>query len=242
MKPLSTHELLSVWETSNAQGSMRASLALLAAAEPETPIESLADLSIGERDRRLLSLREWAFGPRLASVTVCPQCDVRLDLDFSVSDIRADTRQVRRPLTMKAEGYEITFRLINSTDIEVLPDGIEPQRAKRMLLERCILQVLRDGAEVTTGEIPENILEVLDENFEEADSQANIQLRLECPACGHGWMQIFDVVSFFWHEIESWAVRLFREVDTLARAYGWREADILSMSPQRRRIYLDMHT
>jgi hypothetical protein len=33
---------------------------------------------------------------------------------------------------------------------------------------------------------------------------------------------------------------VLREVHILASAYGWREDDILAMSPARRRIYLEM--
>ncbi len=53
---------------------------------------------------------------------------------------------------------------------------------------------------------------------------------------------MFDVVSFFWSEICVQAKRLLREVHTLARAYGWREADILNMSTARRQFYLEMVT
>jgi hypothetical protein len=31
-----------------------------------------------------------------------------------------------------------------------------------------------------------------------------------------------------------------REVHTLAWAYGWREADILAMSPARRQFYIEL--
>ena len=51
---------------------------------------------------------------------------------------------------------------------------------------------------------------------------------------------MFDIVSFFWAEIDAWARRVLREVNVLARAYGWRESDILALSPVRRQIYLSM--
>jgi hypothetical protein len=47
-------------------------------------------------------------------------------------------------------------------------------------------------------------------------------------------------VSFFWNEINTWAYRMLRDVHALATAYGWREADIVAMSPWRRQVYLDM--
>ena len=34
--------------------------------------------------------------------------------------------------------------------------------------------------------------------------------------------------------------RILREVHTLAAAYGWSEAEILALSPARRRVYLEL--
>ena len=58
--------------------------------------------------------------------------------------------------------------------------------------------------------------------------------------CGHEWDELFDVVSFVWAELEVQACRLLQEVHVLARAYGWREGDVLALSPRRRRLYLEM--
>ncbi len=76
----------------------------------------------------------------------------------------------------------------------------------------------------------------------EADPGAELLLELLCPACGHAWDEALDVASFFWAELDVQARRLLREVHVLARAYAWREADILALSPRRRRLYLEMVT
>jgi hypothetical protein len=76
----------------------------------------------------------------------------------------------------------------------------------------------------------------------DCDPQADVEIARTCSACGHQWQTSFDIVSFFWTEICAQAKRLLREVDILARVYGWREADILSMSAARRRAYLEMVT
>ena len=73
-----------------------------------------------------------------------------------------------------------------------------------------------------------------------ADPQADVTFSITCPACGHAWQAIFDIVSFFWREVNAWSYRLLYEVHLLASAYGWREADILAMSPWRRQCYLEM--
>jgi hypothetical protein len=74
----------------------------------------------------------------------------------------------------------------------------------------------------------------------ELDPQADVQLALQCPSCSHPWHDPFDIATFFWGEINAWAVRILREVHMLAAAYGWSETDILAMNARRRQVYLDM--
>jgi len=73
------------------------------------------------------------------------------------------------------------------------------------------------------------------------DPQADLQLAMVCPQCAHRWTTTFDIASFFWTELNAWALRLLREVHTLASVYGWSEAEILDLSPTRRKAYLEMN-
>jgi hypothetical protein len=50
----------------------------------------------------------------------------------------------------------------------------------------------------------------------------------------------FDIEEYFWVEVAARAMRILREIHILARAYGWREADILAMSTRRRQAYLEL--
>ena len=72
-----------------------------------------------------------------------------------------------------------------------------------------------------------------------ADPQAEITFALDCPGCGQGWNALFDVATFFWSELAAEARRLLREIDAIARAYGWSERDILGLSAGRRQSYLE---
>jgi hypothetical protein len=74
------------------------------------------------------------------------------------------------------------------------------------------------------------------------DPQAETLIDFTCPACSHCWSRIFDIGSFIWTEITLAAKRLLRTVHTLARAYGWREADILALTDVRRTFYVEMVT
>lgn len=89
-------------------------------------------------------------------------------------------------------------------------------------------------------DLPDETIEAVSRAMLEADPQAEITLHLTCPACGHEWDLLFDIVDFFWREISAQAQRLLREIDALARAYGWTEREILNLPAQRRQTYLEM--
>jgi hypothetical protein len=241
MRLLSALELLHVWENGLARQPVERALMLLTAACPEVLPEALVQLSIGQRDAHLLTLREWTFGPQLACLAICPKCGERLELTFNAAEIRATTEaEPSRAILLSVADYEVSFRLPNSADLAVITPNDDIAAAQDVLLQRCLLQVTHHGEAASANQLPTEVIEAVVARMAEADPQADIQLALSCPSCRHQWGVNFDIVSFFWSEINAWAYRILREVHTLAAAYGWREADILAMSPWRRQLYLEM--
>ena len=240
MRALSAAELLVVWEQGLGSPPAAGALILLAAACPEVPASSLPKLTVGERDGLLLTLREWLFGPQLESIVSCPQCGESLELSFAVDDIRAapaanDAAALGQPshLSLEVAGCDVQFRVPTVADADA---ASSPQQ----LLESCLVAASCNGEEQAAGDLPEAVIEALSHQMATADPQADVQLALDCPACDHSWLAAFDVASFLWEEIGSWAQRTLLEVHQLARAYGWSEADLLTMSPLRRQVYLTM--
>jgi hypothetical protein len=246
MRALSAAELLNVWELGRSQSLPQRALLLLAAACPGTPANLLRELDIGRRDARLLALREWTFGPQLDSLVTCPKCGERLELTFGVADIRAlfphrdEDGERAETLSASISGYEVKFRLPNSLDLVAVTASKAIDTTRHLLLERCILTARCDDEEKPVHQLPTEVIDAVIERMAQADPQANLQLAVACPSCNHQWQVVFDIVSFFWSELNTWAQRTLREVHTLARAYGWPEADILAMSPWRRQCYLEM--
>jgi hypothetical protein len=103
-----------------------------------------------------------------------------------------------------------------------------------------VLGARKDGKAIAASDLPPDIRGAIMDRMEHEEPLANITLDAACPACGHRWRIVFDIVSFFWTEINAWAIRLMREVHLLASAYGWRERDILAMGARRRQRYLEM--
>jgi hypothetical protein len=241
MYALLASELLDIWEQGLAQPSGRRALTLLAAACPDTPPDALARLSIGQRDGRLLRLREWTFGPQLVGLATCPGCSERLELTFNVSDIRMDPEtEAAETLSLNDAGYEVHFRVPNSLDMEFIAASKDLTTTRHILLDRCILSAQISGKEKAIDQLPADVVDAVVEEMAKADPQADVQLALSCSSCGHQWQAIFDIVSFFWSEINVWAHRILREVHVLASAYGWTEIHILALSPGRRRSYMEM--
>jgi hypothetical protein len=112
----------------------------------------------------------------------------------------------------------------------------------KTLLRRCVRQVTRAGREISWESLPEKAASAIVAKMEECDPVAEINIDLECPLCGNRWPMLLDIVSFFWAELEAQAKQLLHQVHILARYYGWRETDILSMSQWRRQHYLAMVT
>lgn len=254
MCSLAASELLRVWEQGLAQRPSQRALALLAVAWPERPTENLARLSIGQRDRLLLGLRESMFGPVLNSVTACPVCQERLDLSIQISEIRVEgepalpgSSEAAPDLTVEAQGYQVRFRLPNSLDMIIIDREAtslkEVGAARAFLFRRCLVSISHGSAPVdmvADPELPEGVMDAVLERMAQADPQAEILLSLTCPACQHHWQAPFDILAFFWKEINAWAYRTLEEVHLLALSYGWSEAECLALNPWRRRIYLEM--
>lgn len=237
MRSITAVEMFHIWDRAYALRPARRALELLRAAYPGELPETLAALSVGSRDARLLTLRELFFGSRMACRVSCPRCSEEIESSFQVRNIRV--AQVESASTHKDvfDGCAVTFRLPDSTDLELLERRQQelqrdPLACRRLLLARCILagpDILSERAEAAL---------VL--RMGELDPQADIHLTLDCPACKHRCSAVFDIGGFLWQEINAWARRMLREVHALAHAYGWSEAEILSMSAVRRAMYLEM--
>ncbi|MGB2604284.1 MAG: hypothetical protein WBC78_11870 [Candidatus Sulfotelmatobacter sp.] len=252
MRPLSVSELLTVWERGLAAFPFERALTILALASPESSPGALARLSIGRRDANLLQLREWAFGSELAMMAACPSCGQAVELTVPVAELRAPPDPAGDPTgipimsaandlesSLMVRDYQVRYRSPNTEDVAGCA-GLELATGRRKLLACCVTEARHQGKPVSAEDLPEDVAQEVEEQIAAIDLQIDMRLDLTCPECHQHWKEVFDIVSFFWTEIDAWARRILREVDVLARAYGWRESDILALSPMRRQIYMAM--
>ena len=221
MKMPSADILLKLWEQGKALSSLKRVLLLMKWLFPEASPETWP---IGKRDANLFRLRQLLFGDTLPCYAKCPNCGEPLEFDLSVEALISTETQTSDLLSLTVDQETITFRLpttqdlIDSTDVSGL-------------LSRCMVSNCTLTPTVQTQMMAQ---------MAQADPLADLQIKMTCPVCDHAWSTPFDIVSYFWVELERWAHQTLEAVHILAKTYGWSETSILNLSKWRRDYYLRM--
>jgi hypothetical protein len=218
--------VLDVWERSSALERPWRELALLELSG-DGPVEAAARLPLGERDRRLLALRMSLFGQWIPCETRCGACDERLELELDGEGLAAGPGVSLDDEHALEDG--IAIRPPDSTDIAAALVADDPAAT---VLERCM--------DPAPESLSERVRAAATRRMAELDPAAELWLEATCPACGSSWTVLLDPAAIVVEEVDRHARRILREVDQLARAYGWREPDVLALGPARRRAYLGL--
>ncbi|KVN11801.1 MULTISPECIES: hypothetical protein [unclassified Burkholderia] len=243
---MNTRDLLALWERAAVCEPDARDDALLAAFDPAPPA------SLGARNAALLGLRARLFGGAQRLRCACPACGV--DVEFAI-DCAALSQQLlpaadaALPQRVEADGHRIEFRVPDVRDLRAAAraarddgDGDDDGDAfARALLARCVTRCERDdGGACAPASLPVTVADALSRRMEALEPGASVSFELDCPACGASWSAGMDCGDVLWRELQVRAERLLLDVDALARAYGWSEAQVLALSPTRRAAYLQL--
>jgi hypothetical protein len=239
MRSLIPAQVIGVWERGQSQDNLARALTLLSAAYPEKTREELSALSIGRRDALLLDLREGMFSGTLDAWAECPECAASLEYTLSAGNLRFPETEPKIAM-LQSGGLSLRLRSPDSTDLAAASRCGNLEAARHKLVERCVIEALRDDEALEPSELPDEILERAAAVLAESDPGADLTVSLNCSECGHAWQVAFDIAAYLWAEINALAKRLLTEVHLLGQAYGWSERDILAMSAARRHFYLTM--
>lgn len=238
MRTPAPDELLDAWDAGCAlPPAERPEPLLQAAGEPGGP--ETTGLSLGERDRLMLTLRERLFGDRLRALVSCPSCGLALELTVSTSDLLLPTGPPE-PVLVRAENYTVRSRLLRPADLVDAAATGSAATARKLLVTRAVLAAECDGRPVSADALPGGVVAAVAAALADADPLADVELPVRCDACGGEWTSSFDIGSYLWQEVDVWARRLLSEVHTLALAYGWTEQQVMDLTPRRRHRYLEL--
>jgi hypothetical protein len=240
MRLLTATDAIRIWESSHGQPPGDKIISVLAAASPDESRDELAQLTLGQANRRLLDLREQIFGSHLNAASTCGKCGTRFEFDLRTDLFRRTNENQATEFDLASDRYRVQFRLLNLDDLNFANEMGSVNSARHWLIKRCVLKAAHAKQVVSADELPEPVISALAQRLTESDPEAELLLDLACPSCGFEFELPFDISAFFCVEMDAEAQRLLREVHALALGYGWREADILEMAAPRRQFYLDM--
>jgi hypothetical protein len=209
----------------------RRATALLARCVAGTDEDAARALTVGDREALLLHLRRLTFGDALPCVLACPACEELMELDLRVTGLLLPPyEEVRDRYELSlGDGRVLPFRVPTGADQEEAA-AAPPGEGARVLLERCVEEPV--GDEVAAAVARE---------MAARDPQAELRLRVSCPACGAPVETVLDAADYLFRELRG-RRSVYRDVHLLALHYGWSEGEILALPRGRRRLYLELLT
>ena len=197
--------------------------------------EQVVSLAMADRQWLMLNLAYVLQGGGYWLKGYCNSCEHPFDLYL-------DPRQL--PVKTAGEGFpfieldlgedRLRLRMPNGADQERIA-GLAVDEAITLLLDACLLSV--NGDLVPAGYVDAIDAEgwqKIDEALDEVSPYVGTMLATACPECRQP--QQMEINPYLLDATRHEA--LFQEVHMLAKEYHWSEREILSLSRERRRLYL----
>ena len=192
------------------------------------------ELTAAERDRLLAAVYKRTFGSRIESTLRCTACESLFDLAFSIEDLLASLSSGALSSAASLEpdgtfrlGDRLRFRLPTGED-ELAVVGLPASEAQLALLQRCIIES-KDPVEIDS----------VQEAMEEVAPVLDLDLDARCPECGAKQLVHFDMQFYLLRALQQQGRQIAREIHRLAVAYGWSLNEILSLSRNQRRAFVE---
>ncbi|MCP2259155.1 hypothetical protein LX15_002856 [Streptoalloteichus tenebrarius] len=232
-------DLLATWEAGVGADAVHRSLLLCALARGGRPTDHLA-VPLGARDLDLFGLRRRLFGEWLNGRVTCAGCGEELEFDFDLDNVLRLPVPGEEPRAVRVGERLVRFRLPTTGDLLAAVAAGSAEEARTVLLERCVLAVDGVSDPALTRSLAAELGDGVARAVAEADPGADVRLDLPCAECGQRTKASVDIASHLWAELDHWARATLLDVHQLASAYGWSEAEVLAVSPLRRRYYLEL--
>ncbi|HEY4030707.1 MAG TPA: hypothetical protein VGM25_10210 [Caulobacteraceae bacterium] len=192
-----------------------------------------ADLPVTDFETLMLAIRVQTLGGALTLGLACPACRARIEIGFNLDDYAAIV-EPRRPAGVTPDEDRagwfrldgICFRLPTARDQAAVAGRADAVKA---LEARCFdapRPLARDRARA------ERAMAVM-------APEVSRPIAGQCPECGSGVEAPLHVSRLVVGEMVRDAAALPEEVDLIAQAYHWPEADILALPRARRRAYAE---
>lgn len=197
------------------------------------------NLTVGDRVVLMLNLRKLTFGNRIPCVLSCPSCNESLSIDLFVDDLLQNRtlKRSKKYHDFRFLGYVLRIRPVRGTDLEQIRDVDNQFDRMEKITRSCIVSC---KPPLPDSKMSEDFLDALSSKLEELDPFADFMLNLKCPSCGDLFETSFVAEDYFFQEINATTQQLELEVNWLAMNYHWGEKEILSLSRNKRKRYVEL--
>jgi hypothetical protein len=238
VRTLSPTATLDLWQAADGRPPVARALAL-AAVGGEEPGE-LELLPLGRRDARLLALHAALGGRAFDATAPCPACGELAEFSVEPDTLPSGEGDPGAVAPLELGGFSVAWRPLDSADAAAAAAAGDAAAAERELLTRCVVAGTGPEGEVAGPDLPGDVREALERALAESDPLAEVLVDVACPGCGAAFVADLDLAGFVWAELAARARSLLRDVDALARAYGWTEPEVLALGERRRVAYLEL--
>ena len=202
------------------------------------------DAGPGQRNDAVLRLRSQICGPALRLRACCPGCATDLEFEIDSGALPAPGSSTHDAVHELQHGpIRVRFRAPRTDDLDAVaaPGRTDDTfAAARALFERCIVDARVDGRAIDAAELGADVRQAVADALDAADPLASLAFDLACPACATRFDAPLDLAGVTFAELRHRAEGVLADVATLAQAYGWREHEVLALTPLRRAAYLQL--
>jgi hypothetical protein len=193
---------------------------------------------LGVHHQRALALHRTVVARAIEALVGCANCGTDNEFTVPVAQICAlPAPPPDAAVRLAVEGGEARFRLPTVTDLDAVAGSPSAAGARALAARTCLDA---DPPELAAGEVADADLARLAQAWEALDPAGSVQVDLACAGCGAAVAADVAVAEFVARDLDRAVEGLLRDVDVIARAYGWSEDAILGLPAERRRRYVDL--
>lgn len=205
-----------------------------------TPVtaQEISDMSVGDRQFLMLRLSVWLGEDHRWIRGRCEACTKFYDIGFRRSELPVKEAGEGYPnVSVEIRNNPVVFRLPSGRDQEATSSDQPEEDSIRDLLRRCMVSTDENG-DVTDfiHSLEEEEIGIIDGVMESIAPQVATEIITTCPECGARSVVKLDPYAMATPDEGN----LYEEVHHLASHYHWSEEDILALTRDRRRLYIDL--
>jgi hypothetical protein len=218
---------------------------LLAPQGKKLDLETIWDLTIGERIEALLKIASQSGWSAFAATFNCQNqdCSEKIEIELTVPELidmqqkSGDERRVIVPL----EDKQLALRIPTGQDQLLWLGNSYPDEPTAVLSMFQSLMIEKSSAK-SLKDFSTKEIRLINQVLQQADPLVGLEITVQCPYCDEAFPYEVDLEEILLASLKDIQDQLISDIHLLASTYHWTERQIASLPPWRRKKYLALST